>query len=91
MIPARTPSAEPRTPYRVAFLGAVVLAFAGLFIYANRDFIEAALGQPTAVFRSAPAAPPCLLEREGQVAHITVRLAAGELVAQCRIVQGRKS
>jgi hypothetical protein len=79
-------SDSPRTVYRAAFLGAIALAFAGIFIYANREAIDGPLLQPTAI-----AAPSCQLTQEGQVAHITVRLAGGHLVAQCRIVTGRKS
>lgn len=40
----------------------------------------------------AAAVPPCRIERIGQVAHLTVRLApSGELLATCNIVTGRKS
>ncbi len=76
---------SPGPFYRAAFLGAVILAFALLGVLAHRQSIEAAFGQP-----AVTVPPPCRLEA-GQVAHITVRLDAGELVAQCRIVSGRKS
>ena len=77
--------AEPRAPYRVAFIAAILLAIIAVGVLGNREAIEAALGQS-----AAPAVPPCRLEA-GQIAHITVRLDAGHLVAQCRIVKGRTS
>ena len=81
MIPV-APHATPRAPYRFAFWSAIAIAILVVAIAGNADRIDTwAAGQRTA-------APPCRVT-PGQVAHITVRIEAGELIAQCRIVKGR--